>query len=182
MNRREQPGSVTRMAGSLLVRHSIQNARLNSGGMTVARLSAMMKSALAVVVSSILLSGCGGNSATAPSGIGGSTKTIVASGSYAATARFSHFVAFSTSASGQLDISVKWGKAANDLTVDVVLATCTSDQYVAGACQFLYDDQTQGASSKTHSMGSFAPGSYMLIIDNHGPADEAVSYEIDLTS
>ena len=173
---------MIRMAGSLLVRHSIQNARLNTGGMTVARLCAMVKCALAVVVSSILLSGCGGNSATAPSGIGGSTKTIVASGSYAATARFSHFVAFSTSASGQLDISVKWGKAANNLSVDVVLSTCTSDKYVADACQFLYDDQTQGASSKTHSMGSFAAGSYILIIDNHGPADEAVSYEIDLTS
>src|SRR5215470_2097018 len=43
-----------------------------------------------------------------------------------------------------------------------------------GTCQFIYSDRTAiAASQKTPSRNSVAAGTYVLIIDNRGPSDEA---------
>lgn len=126
---------------------------------------------------SMTIAACGGNSA-APT----PAKRVVVSGTYSATAHFSHSINFSTTTAGQLSITVSWRNAANTLWVDVS-SSCTSEQYVAGTCQFVYSDRNAvAAPQKTPSVNSFAAGTYVLIIDDRGPADETVTYEVDLTS
>jgi hypothetical protein len=108
--------------------------------------------------------------------------TTVTAGTYSATAHFSHFINFTTMTSGQLTIKVTWGSSSNTLWVDFS-ASCTSDQYVAGTCQLIYSDRSSVAvAQKAPVVNSVAAGTYVLIIDNRGPSDETVSYEIDLAS
>ena len=126
----------------------------------------------------LLVVACGSNAPTAPS----PTKRTIASGTYSATAHTSHFISFSTPASGQLSVTVSWRDASDTLWVDLS-ASCTSDQYVAGTCQFVYSDRTAvPIPQKTPTINAVAAGSYVLIVDNRGPADETVTYDIDVTS
>jgi len=79
-------------------------------------------------------------------------------------------------------VTVSWRDASDTLWVDVS-PSCTSDQYVAGACPFVYSDRTLVATAqKAPTINSIAAGNYVLIVDNRGPADETVTYAIDLTS
>src|SRR5215470_6051944 len=127
----------------------------------------------------LLIPGCGSSSTpTAPS----LTKRTIASGTYSATAHTSYFIAFSTPTSGQLSVTISWRDATDTLWVDLS-ASCTSDQYVAGTCQFVYSDRTPVATAqKTPTINTVPAGNYVLIVDNRGPADETVTYAIDLTS
>jgi hypothetical protein len=109
-------------------------------------------------------------------------KQTLTAGTYSATAHFSHFINFSTPATGQVTITVSWGNASDTLWVDLS-ASCTSDQAVAGTCQFIYSDRSSvPVAQKTATIKTVVAGTYVLIIDNRGPADETVTYEIDLTS
>jgi hypothetical protein len=134
-----------------------------------------------ILLSSLLVTACGSNGSgtqTAPS----PTKRTIASGTYSATAHTSHFISFSTPASGQLSVTVSWRDASDTLWVDVS-ASCTSDQYIAGTCQFVYSDRTPVAiPQKAPTITSIGAGNYVLIVDNRGPADETVTYNIDVTS
>ena len=133
---------------------------------------------LAFVITATACSGSSNSAPTAPTPV---RRTITA-GSYSATAHFSRFITFTTTTAGQLNIAVSWSSASDTLWVDLS-ASCTSDQYVAGTCQLIYSDRTAiSASQKTPSLNSVAPGTYVLIIDNRGPSDENVTYEVDLTS
>jgi hypothetical protein len=77
---------------------------------------------------------------------------------------------------------VSWRDAANTIWVDVS-ASCTSDQYVAGTCQFVYSDRTPvSIPQKAPTITSVGASDYVLILDNRGPADETVTYDIDATS
>jgi hypothetical protein len=136
---------------------------------------------LAALLVALTATGCGGSSSTAPTAPTPVKRTVIA-GSYNATAHFSRFITFTTTTAGQLNIAVSWSSASDTLWVDLS-ASCTSDQYVAGTCQFIFSDRTAiAASQKTPSLNSIAPGTYVLIIDNRGPSDENVTYEVDLTS
>ena len=140
----------------------------------------MWKRVLGVVLT-LTVASCGGsNQATAPTPT--PVKQTITSGTYTATAHFSHFISFTTTAPGQVNIRVSWGNASNTLWVDLS-ASCTSDQFVAGTCQFISSDRSLApVAQKMSVVSSLAAGTYVLIIDNRGPADENVSYEIDLTS
>jgi len=132
-----------------------------------------------VVMLTFAVASCGGSS-TAPTPT--AVKRTITSGTYSATAHFSHFISFSTPATGQLSITVSWGDPSNAVWVELS-ASCTSDQAVAGTCQFIHSDRgSVPIAQKTAVVNSLAPGTYVLIIDNRGPSDENVSYEIDLTS
>jgi hypothetical protein len=126
---------------------------------------------------------CGGsNSAPSPSAPTAPVKRLVTSGTYSAPAHLSRFITFSAAASGQLSVAISWGSASNTLWLDLS-ASCTSDQYVAGTCQFVYSDRTSvGVGQKTATLTALSAGTYVLIIDNRGPSDETVTYEVDLTS
>jgi hypothetical protein len=134
-----------------------------------------------ILLSCLLVTGCGSSGSstqTTPS----PTKRAIASGTYSATAHTSHFVSFSTPASGELSVTVSWRDASDTLWVDVS-PSCTSDQYVAGTCQFVYSDRTPVAiPQKAPTITSVGAGNYVLIVDNRGPADEIVTYNIDVTS
>ena len=125
---------------------------------------------------------CGGSNSTptAPTLV----KRVVTSGSASPAAHSSRFVAFSTTVQGQLDVTVSWTFASNTVWVDVALtANCSSDQFVAGTCQFVVSNRSSStAPQKTVSVPGLSPGAYTLFIDNRGPADESLTYEVDLTS
>jgi hypothetical protein len=146
----------------------------------------MLKRAFGVVLTFVVAACGGSSSATAPTPQTPTppppvTRTITA-GTYSATAHFSHFISFITPATGQVSITVSWGNASDTLWVDLS-ASCTSDQAVAGTCQFIYSDRSSGpVAQKTAVVKALAAGTYVLIIDNRGPSDENVSFEIDLTS
>jgi hypothetical protein len=111
-------------------------------------------------------------------------KRAVVSGSASLVAHSSRFVLYSTAVQGQLDLTVSWAGASDTVWVDMALtANCSSDQFVAGTCQFITSNRSAStAPQKTVSIPALSPGAYTLFIDNRGPADESVTYEVDLTS
>src|SRR5262245_21324173 len=107
-------------------------------GRTLAYLegSVMLKQLLGMVLT-FTIAACGGSSsATAPTAV----KRTITAGTYAATAHKSHIISFTTSATGQVNITVSWGSASDTLWVELS-ASCTGDQLVAGTCQFIYSDR-----------------------------------------
>ena len=98
-------------------------------------------------------------------------------------ALFSRPITLTTTGSGQLDITVGWTFASNTIWVDLAPSTCTLALYTTTGCMLLYSDHTTvTAPQKTHSVVALPAGSYVLWIDNLGPANESISFEIDLTS
>jgi hypothetical protein len=84
-------------------------------------------------------------------------------------------IPFETSVAGHLDVTVDWSNPANPMEVTVG-GPCPGP-----TCTLIpnnYSEQTK----PIHLSGSqFAPGSFMLRINNKGPETEAVSYEVWLT-
>ena len=152
------------------------------------RVSAMLKRAGLVGVLTLTGASCGGSStATTPTPQTPPppppvTQTITA-GAYSATAHFSRFINFVTPAAGKVNITISWGNASDTLWLELSANQCTNDQVVAGTCPFIYSDRISvPVAQKTMVMNSLPAGTYMIIIDNRGPSDENVSYEVDLTT
>lgn len=144
----------------------------------------MLKQACALVLLVALIS-CGGSNTSTPTPTTptpATTTVTVTAGTYSTLPHFSNFIAFSTPTSGRVTITLSWLNSSDTLWLDTS-ASCTSDQYVAGTCQFVYSDRsTVAIAQKTAVINSLPAGSYVLIIDSRGPSNETITYEVDLTS
>ena len=136
---------------------------------------------LCVIVLLVGTIGCGSSTSTPTTPT--TVMRIISSGTYNANAHTTRFIPFSVTSSGRLDLVVSWRDATDTVWVQIATSECTNALNVVGQCTYLFDDRaTIAVPKKMPSVRSFQAGSYMLLIDNRGPADEAVMYEIDLTS
>jgi hypothetical protein len=86
-----------------------------------------------------------------------------------------------TTRTGTLDVTVDWTDPANDLDVLLTRGACTFDQLAAYQCTILaYSDSTTAKPEKMHAENA-AAGTYSLFVDNVGPGDESVSFQVVLT-
>jgi hypothetical protein len=79
---------------------------------------------------------------------------------------------------------VQWTFPSDIVWVDVAVGDCTYDQFVAGTCQFIVSNRAATSTpQKVLSIPAFPVGmTHTLFMDNRGPDNESISYEIDLVS
>jgi hypothetical protein len=89
-----------------------------------------------------------------------------------------------TSAAGQLDITVDWTFATNDLDVYLVRGGggCSAEQFNSRQCEFVALSESVTAKPEKISVSSLAAGAYSLLIINWGPDRESFSYQVMLTT
>jgi hypothetical protein len=94
---------------------------------------------------------------------------------------FVGFVSFTTTRTGTLEATVDWTYAANDLDVLVARGSCTLDQLLAQQCPILaYSDSATAKPERVRAENA-AAGTYTLFVENIGPGDESLSYQVVLT-
>ena len=127
--------------------------------------------------------GCSGTTTSTPTSLPAPVRRVVTAGTFVSLALLSRPITLTTTSSGQLDITVGWTFPSDTIWIDLAPSTCTLALYTTNGCMLLISDHTTVvAPRKTHSVLALPAGSYVLWIDNLGPADESVSFEIDLTS
>ena len=96
-------------------------------------------------------------------------------------AEFIGRVPITTTRTGSLEATVDWTFAANDIDVALVRTNCSVDQFFAGACQVLTISASTTAKPERIRVDSAAAGDYTLFIENTGPGDETLSFQVVLT-
>lgn len=100
---------------------------------------------------------------------------------FALQARYIGWLPFPTSRAGQLDATVDWTSAANNLNVYLVKGECTYDQLDAGQCEVLAASEGN-AKPETLRYQSATASSYTIFIHNLGPGDESISFQVVLSA
>jgi len=88
---------------------------------------------------------------------------------------------FTTSRTGALDATVDWSSATNDVDVALVRGDCSFEQFTAQQCTVLAFSVSLTAKPEKVRVDNAAAGSYTLFIENTGPGDERLGYQVVLT-
>ncbi len=140
----------------------------------------------------MVMQGCGGDSSTTPTPVAVPTptpapvSTVVAEGSFSGLGVrvLSSVSPFTTTATGTLAVTVDWTFASNDVDIYLTRGTdpCTVDEFNSGRCEFLAFSESFTAKPEKVSATGATAGPYTLYIGNRGPTEEAVSYQVVLTT
>lgn len=107
---------------------------------------------------------------------------LVASGNgFPLEAEFTGRVPFTTTRTGNLEATVDWTFAANDVDVLLTSGDCSFDQLIANQCTILTFSVSTTAKPERIRSDSAAAGAYTLFVENTGPGDESVSFQVVLT-
>jgi hypothetical protein len=140
----------------------------------------------------IALSACGGGS-TDPDPVRTTPSppppppvtTVIAQGAFTGLPpRVAAFLPFTVTAAGSLEVAVDWTFATNDVDVFVVQGTnpCTVAQFNAGTCPFLAFSASATAKPERVTVASVSAGPHTVYVANFGTSEEAVSFQILLTT
>ncbi len=129
--------------------------------------------------------GGGGGGPTTPAATPVPTPTppvLVTSGNgFSLEAEFTGRVPFTTTRTGNLEATVDWTFAANDVDVLLTRGDCSFDQLIANQCTILVFSVSTTAKPEKIRSDSAATGAYTLFVENTGPGDESVSFQVVLT-
>jgi hypothetical protein len=106
---------------------------------------------------------------------------VVSEGSGSLEVDFIGRVPFTSSLPGRLDATVDWTFATNDVDAYLARGVCTFDQFFADECDLISLAQSATAKPERLSVASATLGSYTLFVDNLGPGDESLSWQVVLT-
>ena len=95
-------------------------------------------------------------------------------------AQFLGRVVFTTTRAGTLQATVDWTFDENDVDVGIFAGDCSFDQFMNAQCQIIAISGSTTAKPE-RVQGAAAAGSYTLFIENTGPGDETLSYQVVLT-
>lgn len=143
----------------------------------------VLRYVLALAVSP-LVSGCGGG--TSPTSPDVQPPPTVASprlllqGSQRLPVMVAMGAYFQSDAGGTLDATVDYTFATSQILVWIVRGQCTEAQFAANQCDVAASSFT-GPKPRKVSVTGAASGSYLLVVGNAGPQEEAVSFQIVLT-
>lgn len=146
---------------------------------------------LAVAMSVALLFPACGSSPTQPNDVRATpsptpappVKTLVKQG--AGTGLGDHVLGvidFTTAAAGTLEAHVDWTFPTSNVGVYLVKGTCSVDQFNARTCQFLASSESSTQKPRVITTASTPAGAYELLVGNFGPNEEAISFQIFLTT
>jgi len=82
--------------------------------------------------------------------------------------------------SGTLTATVDWTFAENDVDVAIVGGDCSFEAFLGGQCPIVAISASTTAKPERIS-GAANAGTYTLFIENTGPGDETISYQVVLT-
>ena len=144
----------------------------------------------------LVLPGCGGDDASvttppAPTPAPAPVRTLIREGGGALGApiigattltTFFRTFSFTTSATGDLEVTVNWTLASNAIWVLIADGSCTADQFNNDECQFAVDSRTSVPKPRVLTIPNAAAGTRTLIIWNQGPGEESVVFQVVLTT
>lgn len=93
---------------------------------------------------------------------------------------FIAWLPFPTSRAGRLDATADWTLGTNNLDVYLVRGECNYDQLAAGQCEVLVASESLTAKPETVRYESPAASTYTIFVNNLGPGDESVSFQVVL--
>jgi hypothetical protein len=128
--------------------------------------------------------GGGGGGPTTPTATPVPTPTppvVVASGGGQVPGADLGRVAFTTTRTGNLEVTVDWTFATNDVDVALVRGDCSFDQFLGQQCTILAFSLSETAKPERIRSDNAAAGTYTLFIENVGPGAESVSFQVVLT-
>jgi hypothetical protein len=136
------------------------------------------------------LIGCGSDSPSAPTAVAtpapppAPVQTIVAQGnSGGLEAGFLRVMpSFSIRAAGTLDVTVDWTLASNDVDVYLARGACSFQQFIADRCDIASFSESATSKPEKLNVANASAGAYTLLIGNHGPTAESISFQVMLTS
>jgi hypothetical protein len=88
---------------------------------------------------------------------------------------------FTTTRTGNLEATVDWTFPANDIDVLLTRGDCSFEQAEAGQCTVLVFSLSTTAKPEKIRTDGAAAGAYTLFVENSGPGDESVSFQVVLT-
>lgn len=135
-----------------------------------------------------VLPGCGSSTTTTPATIPTPTPapavtTLVDQDSFSGLgAQFLTGIPFDTTSTGTIEATVDWTFATDNVEIYLVRGSCTIDQFNNLTCPFVAFSESTTAKPERVRATNQAAGSYTLYIGNRGPQEEAVSFQIFLTT
>lgn len=132
------------------------------------------------------LAGCGGSSPSQPTPTPTPVPTppppqVLAQGGDTLEAEMAGRLPFTTTRAGKLEATVDWTYATNDVDVALVQGDCSFEQASAAQCTVLAISVSTTAKPEKITVNSAAAGTYTLFIENAGPGDESISFQVVLT-
>jgi hypothetical protein len=106
---------------------------------------------------------------------------VVAQGSDTLDAGFVGRLPFTTTRAGTIEATVDWTFATNDVDLALVRGDCSFDQFVSQQCTVLVFSVSTTAKPERIRTENAAAGTYTLFIENTGPGDESLSFQVVLT-
>jgi hypothetical protein len=143
---------------------------------------------------------CGGEEARTPTGPvvtrtpAGSARTVVAQGGFSVYAPGNDLTSFlysqfTTNQTGDLEATIDWTDASDELWMYIAEGACTADQFETDACpgpecpcKFSASSEEAIPKPRVLKIASAGPGTRTLIIWSLRPKPDAVSYQVVLTS
>ncbi len=137
--------------------------------------------ACAAVVGS--LAACGGStpSQPTPTPTPAPTPQVVVQGGDTLKASEVGLLPITTARTGAIEVTVDWTFATNDIDVALARGSCSFDQLVAQQCTIAAISASTTAKPEKIRADNAAAGTYTLFIENTGPGDESLSFQVVLT-
>jgi hypothetical protein len=89
--------------------------------------------------------------------------------------------AFTTTQAGALEAIVDWTFGTNDVDVAITRNDCSFAQFEAAQCEILAFAISTTTKPERARVATAAAGTYTLFVENAGPTDESISYQVVLT-
>jgi hypothetical protein len=116
-----------------------------------------------------------------PTPLPANTIVVIHGSGASAPAGYIAWVPFTIGIAGDLDVTVDWVYATDDIDIYLTQGSCDSTTINTTACPILTYSESTTAKPEVLHLANAAPGTYTLFVNNLGPLDEAVSYQVLLT-
>jgi hypothetical protein len=109
--------------------------------------------------------------------------SVVKQGAFSSLrANFITDIPFTTSASGTLEVRIDWTFADDHIVVYVARGACSFQQLTSDQCTLVVSSESRQPKPRVLTMPGATAANYVLWVGNLGPKEEALSYQVLLTT
>jgi hypothetical protein len=135
------------------------------------------------------LTGCGGDSPAGPPASPtpppppAAVTSVVTQGAFSRLrANFITDIPFTTTATGTLEVRVDWTFADDHIVVYVARGACSFQQLKSDQCTLVVRSESTLPKPRVLTIAGASAADYVLWVGNLGPKEEALSYQVLLTT